>query len=89
VIAKGNQKKLRRQLKSPPWGDIPLQGRTRGVGHGRSEIRRIKVAGRHATTAKPCSSGGFCKTLKPSEGIMTPLLRVRVFMHPGSALVRR
>ena len=44
VIAKGNQKKLRRQLKSLPWKDIPLQGRTRGTGHGRSEIRRIKVA---------------------------------------------
>lgn len=44
VIVKGNQKTLRRQLKSLPWKDIPLQGRTRGVGHGRSEIRRIKVA---------------------------------------------
>ncbi|WP_258311253.1 ISAs1 family transposase [Streptomyces sp. NWU49] len=44
VIVKGNQKKLRRQLKSVPWKDIPLQGRTKGVGHGRSEIRRIKVA---------------------------------------------
>ncbi|MER7901163.1 ISAs1 family transposase [Streptomyces sp. NPDC096046] len=44
VIGKGNQKKLRRQLKSFPWKDIPLQGRTRGTGHGRSEIRRIKVA---------------------------------------------
>ncbi|MFJ5843309.1 ISAs1 family transposase [Streptomyces shenzhenensis] len=44
VIVKGNQKKLRRQLKSLPWKDIPLQGRTRGIGHGRSEIRRIKVA---------------------------------------------
>ncbi|MGW5650521.1 ISAs1 family transposase [Streptomyces humi] len=44
VIAKGNQKKLRRQVKSLPWKDIPLQGRTRGIGHGRSEIRRIKVA---------------------------------------------
>ncbi|WP_338672627.1 ISAs1 family transposase [Streptomyces sp. SCSIO 30461] len=44
VIAKGNQKKLHRQLKSLPWKDIPLQGRTKGVGHGRSEIRRIKVA---------------------------------------------
>ncbi|WP_371666729.1 ISAs1 family transposase [Streptomyces sp. NBC_00289] len=29
VIVKGNQKKLRRQLKSLPWKDIPLQGRTR------------------------------------------------------------
>ncbi|WP_377271600.1 ISAs1 family transposase [Peterkaempfera sp. SMS 1(5)a] len=44
VIAKGNQKKLRKQLKSLPWKDIPLQGRVKGVGHGRSEIRRIKVA---------------------------------------------
>lgn len=44
MIVKGNQKKLRRQLKSLPWKDIPLQGRTRGIGHGRSEIRRIKVA---------------------------------------------
>nr|WP_103533737.1 ISAs1 family transposase [Streptomyces sp. SM11] len=44
VIAKGNQKKLRRQLRSLPWKDIPLQGRTKNAGHGRSEIRRIKVA---------------------------------------------
>ncbi|GAB2901145.1 ISAs1 family transposase [Streptomyces mayteni] len=44
VIVKSNQKKLRRQLKSLPWKDVPPQGRTRGIGHGRSEIRRIKVA---------------------------------------------
>jgi predicted transposase YbfD/YdcC len=44
VIVKGNQKKLRTQLKSLPWKDIPLLGRTTGNGHGRSEIRRIKVA---------------------------------------------
>nr|WP_307713740.1 ISAs1 family transposase [Streptomyces sp. V4I23] len=44
AIVKGNQKKLRRQLKSLPWKDIPLQGRTNGAGHGRSEIRRIKAA---------------------------------------------
>ncbi|MDW8803875.1 ISAs1 family transposase [Streptomyces scabiei] len=37
-------KKLRKQLKSSPRKEIPLQGRTRGSGHGRSEIRRIKVA---------------------------------------------
>ncbi|MEI5519847.1 ISAs1 family transposase [Streptomyces brasiliscabiei] len=43
VIAKGNQRKLRRQLKSLPWKDIPLQDRARGSGHGRSEIRRIKA----------------------------------------------
>ncbi|WTG47273.1 ISAs1 family transposase [Actinacidiphila glaucinigra] len=42
VIVKGNQKKLRKQLKSLPWTQIPLQGRVRGTGHGRSEIRRIK-----------------------------------------------
>ncbi|WP_331728340.1 ISAs1 family transposase [Streptomyces sp. NBC_01176] len=44
MIVKGNQKKLRKQLKSLPWTEIPLQGRVRGIGHGRSEIRRIKVA---------------------------------------------
>ncbi|MDO0933775.1 ISAs1 family transposase [Streptomyces sp. DG2A-72] len=43
VIAKGNQKKLHKQLKSLPWKQIPLQGRTRDTGHGRGEIRRIKV----------------------------------------------
>ena len=44
AIVKGNQKKLREQLKSLPWKEIPLQSRTRDSGHGRSEIRRIKVA---------------------------------------------
>jgi predicted transposase YbfD/YdcC len=44
VIVKGNQKKLRKQLKTLPWKDIPLQARTKETGHGRSEIRRIKVA---------------------------------------------
>jgi predicted transposase YbfD/YdcC len=44
VIVKGNQKHLRNQLKTLPWKEIPLQGRTRNTGHGRSEIRRIKVA---------------------------------------------
>ncbi|MFD3658941.1 hypothetical protein [Streptomyces sp. NPDC058620] len=27
VIAKGNQKRLRSQLKALPWREIPLQGR--------------------------------------------------------------
>lgn len=43
VIVKGNQKKLRKQLKALPWQQIPLQNRTRESGHGRGEIRRIKV----------------------------------------------
>jgi len=44
VIAKGNQKNLHQQLRSLHWKDIPLQGRTRDTGHGRGEVRRIKVA---------------------------------------------
>nr|WP_260696021.1 ISAs1 family transposase [Streptomyces sp. IB201691-2A2] len=44
VIVKRNQKHLRQQLEDLPWKDIPLQGRAKGTGHGRSEIRRIKVA---------------------------------------------
>ncbi|WP_232486338.1 ISAs1 family transposase [Streptomyces fildesensis] len=43
VIVKGNQKKLRKQMKSLPWKQIPLQNRTTEKGHGRGEIRRIKV----------------------------------------------
>jgi hypothetical protein len=37
VIVKGSQKKLRKQLKFLPWKQVPLQGRTRDSGHGRSE----------------------------------------------------
>jgi hypothetical protein len=43
VTAKGNQKKLHKKPKSLPWKQIPLQGRTHDTGHGRGEIRRIKV----------------------------------------------
>ncbi|MER5217196.1 ISAs1 family transposase [Streptomyces sp. NPDC002838] len=43
LVVKGNQKKLRKQLKSLPWKQLPLQNRTHGAGHGRGEIRRIKV----------------------------------------------
>ncbi|HBF85301.1 MAG TPA: ISAs1 family transposase [Streptomyces sp.] len=43
VIVKRNTKKLRAQLKSLPWKRIPLQDRTRATGHGRQEIRRLKV----------------------------------------------
>ncbi|WP_323180202.1 ISAs1 family transposase [Streptomyces sp. NBC_00893] len=43
VIVKRNTKKLREQLKSLPWKQIPLQDRTRTTGHGRSEICRLKV----------------------------------------------
>ncbi|MGN5377009.1 ISAs1 family transposase [Streptomyces lasalocidi] len=43
VIAKGNQNRLHKQLKSLPWKQIPLQDRTRDTGHGRGEVRRIKV----------------------------------------------
>ncbi|MGY4920427.1 hypothetical protein ACWD9K_35535 [Streptomyces sp. 900116325] len=40
---KGNQKKLRKQLRRLPVKQIPLQARTTGAGHGRREIRRLKV----------------------------------------------
>ncbi|MEV0178989.1 ISAs1 family transposase [Streptomyces sp. NPDC050625] len=43
VIVKGNQKKLRKQLEKLPWEKVPLQERTREHGHGRAEIRRLKV----------------------------------------------
>ena len=43
VIVKRNTKRLRKQLKVLPWKQIPLQDRTHTTGHGRSEIRRLKV----------------------------------------------
>ncbi|WP_327417510.1 hypothetical protein [Streptomyces sp. NBC_01233] len=35
--------RVRKQLKALPWQRIPLQSRIRESGHGRGEIRRIKV----------------------------------------------
>ncbi|MFD5066195.1 ISAs1 family transposase, partial [Streptomyces sp. NPDC058394] len=43
LVVKGNQKNLRRQLRHLPWRKVPLQHRTREQGHGRREIRRLKV----------------------------------------------
>ncbi|MGW1802656.1 ISAs1 family transposase [Streptomyces sp. NPDC001984] len=43
LVVKGNQKKLRKQIKRLPWSEIPLLGRTTTTGHGRREIRRLKV----------------------------------------------
>lgn len=43
LVVKGNQKKLRKQLRRLPWREIPLQARTTGAGHGRREVRRLKV----------------------------------------------
>ncbi|WP_316782178.1 ISAs1 family transposase [Streptomyces sasae] len=43
LVVKGNQKKLRKQLRLLPWREIPLQARTTGAGHGRREVRRLKV----------------------------------------------
>ncbi|MFG2562750.1 ISAs1 family transposase [Streptomyces sp. NPDC048496] len=43
LVVKGNQKKLRRQLRRLPWQQMPLLDRTRTAGHGRREVRRLKV----------------------------------------------
>lgn len=43
LVVKGNPKKLRRQLRSLPWRQMPLLDRTRIAGHGRREVRRLKV----------------------------------------------
>jgi predicted transposase YbfD/YdcC len=43
LVVKGNQKKLRKQLRRLPWREIPLQNRTTKAGHGRREVRRLKV----------------------------------------------
>ncbi|GAA2436636.1 ISAs1 family transposase [Actinomadura vinacea] len=43
LVVKGNQKNLHDQLKRLPWSKIELHDRTVGDGHGRREIRRLKV----------------------------------------------
>ncbi|WP_265568689.1 ISAs1 family transposase [Streptomyces hygroscopicus] len=42
LVVKGNEK-LRQRLRRLPWKQIPLQARTARAGHGRREIRRLKV----------------------------------------------
>jgi predicted transposase YbfD/YdcC len=44
LIVKGNQPGLHAQLKALPWRDIPVLDRTRDQGHGRVEVRTLKVA---------------------------------------------
>ena len=45
LIVKANRPSLLRQLKDLPWNQIPLGERTTATGHGRGEIRRIKMCG--------------------------------------------
>ncbi|MFF3920202.1 ISAs1 family transposase [Streptomyces sp. NPDC001852] len=55
LVVKGNQQKLRKQIKRLPWSEIPLQGRTTTTGHGRREIRRLKA----------CTVGPACASRTP------------------------
>jgi predicted transposase YbfD/YdcC len=43
-LVKGNQPALHAQLKALPWPAIPILDRTRDHGHGRVEVRTLKVA---------------------------------------------
>lgn len=71
VIVKGNQKKLRKQLRSLPWTEIPLQGRVKGTGHGRSEIRRIKAVTVNSLLfpepGRPSRSNAAAPTARPAR----------------------
>jgi predicted transposase YbfD/YdcC len=44
LIVKDNQPGLLRQLRELPWQQVPEQARTRDRGHGRVELRSLKVA---------------------------------------------
>jgi predicted transposase YbfD/YdcC len=44
LVAKANQPTLRAQLVGLPWRTIPVMDRTRDHGHGRVEVRTLKVA---------------------------------------------
>jgi predicted transposase YbfD/YdcC len=44
LVVKANQPSLHAQLASLPWRQIPVMDRTRDHGHGRVEVRTLKVA---------------------------------------------
>jgi predicted transposase YbfD/YdcC len=44
LVVKANQPTLHAQLASLPWRQIPVMDRTRDHGHGRIELRTLKVA---------------------------------------------
>lgn len=44
LSVKHNQPTLARQLAKLPWREIPVQDRSRDRGHGREEVREVKVA---------------------------------------------
>ncbi|MBE1562046.1 ISAs1 family transposase [Nonomuraea africana] len=48
LVVKGNQPTLHRRLKALPWREAILNDRTDETGHGRREIRRMKIC-----TARP------------------------------------
>lgn len=62
----GHPKKLRKQMKSLTWQQIPLQNRTTDKSHGRGEIRRIKVC-TVTGPALPHSSPGHRAQAPPGE----------------------
>ncbi|MCX4784210.1 ISAs1 family transposase [Streptomyces sp. NBC_01264] len=43
LTVKNNQRKLADQLRTLPWKDVPVLHSQTGRGHGREEVRRIKV----------------------------------------------
>jgi hypothetical protein len=43
-IVNGNQPGLHAQLNALPWREVPVLDRTRDQGHGRVELRTLKVA---------------------------------------------
>ncbi|MGP4013854.1 hypothetical protein [Streptomyces sp. 4N124] len=73
LVVKGNQKRLRNQLRHLPWHQIPLQTRTTGAGHGRREVRRLKVCIKrrrtHRKTGKTETKTVYAITgLAPEQG---------------------
>jgi predicted transposase YbfD/YdcC len=61
-IAKGNQPTLHRRLKTLPWREAVLNDRTDETGHGRREIRRMKIC-----TARPSRSNAAAPTTAPAR----------------------
>ncbi len=53
LTVKGNQPKLRAQLRALPWEQVPIADHTSNKGHGRVEIRSVKLTAISAGIAFP------------------------------------
>lgn len=81
VIAKGNQKKLHKQLKALPWKQIPLQGRTARDGfEGAGSYLGTSQAARYRGASHTHSGGPSVIELGVLFGLLVAAVLVLLFV---------